>query len=43
MSETFGRTIQIYLPTGESQGIRIAELTARTVQAILIPQSQLNR
>ncbi|MCA9088796.1 MAG: GIY-YIG nuclease family protein [Planctomycetaceae bacterium] len=41
MNQTLGRTIQIYLPTCEPQGVRIAELTTRTVQAILIPQNQL--
>ncbi len=41
MSENLGRTIQIYLPTGEPRGIRIAELTTRTVQAILVPQNRL--
>jgi len=41
MTDQLGRTIQIYLPSGEPRGIRIAELTTRTVQAILIPQSQL--
>ncbi|QDU09041.1 GIY-YIG nuclease family protein [Gimesia aquarii] len=41
MSEQLGRTIQIYLPNGEPRGIRIAELTTRTVQTVLIPQSEL--
>ena len=41
MSQPRGRTIQIYLPTGEPRGIRIAEITTRTVQAVLIPQNQL--
>ncbi len=36
-----GRTIQIYLPSGEPRGIRMAEITTRTVQTILIPQGQL--
>lgn len=43
MNEVIGRTIQIYLPNSEPQGVRIAELTTRTVQAILVPQSQLKR
>ncbi|KAA1260412.1 GIY-YIG catalytic domain protein [Rubripirellula obstinata] len=34
-------TIQIYLPTGEPRGIRIAEITTRIVQAVLIPRSDL--
>lgn len=41
MNQARGRTIQIYLPTGEPRGIRIAEMTTRTVQAMLIPQNQL--
>jgi hypothetical protein len=35
------KTIQIFLPTGEPRGIRIAELTTRIVQAVLIPRSEL--
>jgi len=35
------KTIQIYLPTGEPRGIRIAEITTRIVQAVLIPRSDL--
>ena len=38
---TRGCTIQIYLPNGEPRGVRIAEMTTRTVQAVLIPQTQL--
>ncbi len=41
MTERLGRTIQIFLPTGEPRGVRIAELTTRTVQAVLVPQSEL--
>lgn len=41
MNQPRGRTIQIYLPTGESRGIRTAEMTTRTVQAMLIPQGKL--
>lgn len=41
MNQPRGRTIQIYLPTGEPRGLRIAEMTPRTVQTILIPQHQL--
>lgn len=40
--ETYaGKTIQIYLPDGDPQSIKIAEITSRTVQAILIPRSKL--
>ncbi len=41
MNKPRGRTIQIYLPTGEPRGIRIAEMTTRTVQTMLVPQNQL--
>jgi hypothetical protein len=36
-----GKTIQIFLPTGEPRGVRIAELTTRIVQTIQIPRSDL--
>lgn len=36
-----GKTIQIYLPDGEPQGLRIAEITTRTIQAIQVPRSKL--
>lgn len=35
------KTLQIYLPTDESLGIRIAEITTRIVQAVLVPRSEL--
>jgi len=34
-----GKTIQIFLPTGEPRGIRIAEITTRIVQAVAVPRS----
>lgn len=34
-------TIQFYLPDGEPQGLKIAEITNRTVQGILIPRTRL--
>ena len=37
-----GKTIQIFLPDGNPRGIRIAEITSRTVQAVLIPRSILD-
>lgn len=37
-----GRTIQIFLPFGSPRGIKIAEITNRTVQAIYIPRNQLS-
>lgn len=35
------QTIQIYLPGGDPQGIRVAELTTRIVQLIEVPRSLL--
>lgn len=37
-----GKTIQIYLPDGDPQSLKIAEITSRTVQAMLIPRSKLD-
>ncbi|MBV6421608.1 MAG: hypothetical protein DAHOPDDO_02889 [Ignavibacteriaceae bacterium] len=42
MEPSTGKTIQFYLPDGDPQGIKIAEITSRTVQAILIPRSKLD-
>lgn len=42
MTSSTAKTIQIYLPTGEPRGIRIAEITTRIVQAVLIPRSDLS-
>jgi len=36
-----GKTIQIYLPDGNPRSLKIAEITSRTVQALLIPRSKL--
>jgi hypothetical protein len=36
-----GKTIQIFLPDGNPRSIKIAEITSRTVQAVLIPRSKL--
>ncbi len=41
MTNSQAKTLQIFLPTGEPRGIRIAELTTRIVQAVLIPRSEL--
>lgn len=41
MSVAQAKTIQIFLPTGEPRGIRVAELTTRIVQAVAIPRSDL--
>lgn len=35
------QTIQIFLPTGDPRGIRIAEITTRIVRVIEVPRSQL--
>lgn len=37
-----GKTIQIYMPDGAPTSIRIAEITTRIVQVILIPRNKLN-
>ena len=36
------KTIQIFLPSGEPHGIRIAEITTRIVQVIEVPRSLLS-
>lgn len=36
------KTIQIFLPSGDPSGIRIAEITTRIVQAIEVPRSLLS-
>jgi hypothetical protein len=42
MPPVLGKTIQIYLPDGNPRGVKIAEITSRTVQVILIPRAQLD-
>lgn len=37
-----GKTIQIYMPDGSPTSIKIAEVTTRIVQLILIPRNKLN-
>ena len=39
--DAIGKTIQIYLPTGDPRSIRIAELTTRIVQAIVVPRTKI--
>ena len=39
---TTPKTIQIFLPSGEPRGIRIAEITTRIVQVIEVPRSLLS-
>ncbi len=36
-----GKTIQIFIPDGNPRSIKIADITSRTIQAILIPRSNL--
>lgn len=36
-----GKTIQIYCPAGEPRGVRIAEITTRIVQAVVVPRAKL--
>ena len=42
MESNRGKTIQIFLPDGNPRSVKIAEITSRTVQAILIPRSKLD-
>lgn len=42
MSEPLGKTIQIFLPDGNPRGVKIAEFTNRTIQAVLVPRAQLD-
>ena len=37
-----GKTIQIFLPDGNARGVRLAEITSRTVLAILVPRAHLD-
>ena len=37
-----GRTIQIFLPDGNPRGIRLAEITSRTVQVLQIPRAHFD-
>lgn len=42
MKRSKAKTIQIFLPDGNPGGVKFAEVTNRTVQAILIPRSLLS-
>ncbi len=35
------QTIQIFLPSGDPRGMRVAEITTRIVRVIEVPRSQL--
>lgn len=39
---TTGTTIQVFLPDGNPRSIKMAEITSRTVQAVLIPRAKLD-
>ena len=39
---SFGTTIQIFLPDGNPRSLKLAEITNRTIQAILIPRAKLD-
>jgi hypothetical protein len=41
MTPALGKTIQIFLPDGNPRGVKIAEFTSRTIQAVLVPRAQL--
>lgn len=41
MSKALGKTIQIFCPTGEPRGVRIAEITTSIVQAVVVPRAKL--
>lgn len=43
MPDTGPKTIQIYLPDGNARGVRVAEITSRTVQAVQIPRQKLKQ
>lgn len=42
MAKSRSKTLQIFLPDVNAQGVRIAENTSRTVQSTQIPRSQLD-
>jgi hypothetical protein len=42
MTQPLGKTIQIFLPDGNPRGVKIAEFTSRTIQAVLVPRAQLD-
>jgi hypothetical protein len=42
MSQPHGKAIQIFLPDGNPRGVKIAEFTNGTIQAVLIPRAQLD-
>jgi hypothetical protein len=43
MSARRAQTIQIFLPDGDPRGVRIADITSRTVQAVQVPRGVIER
>jgi hypothetical protein len=41
MTDVTPKTIQIFLPQGTPRGIKLAEITSRTVQATLVPRASI--
>ena len=37
-----GKTIQIFLPDGNPRGVKIADITSRTVQVVFVPRAHLD-
>lgn len=37
-----GKTIQIYLPDGNPRGLKLADITSRTIQIILVPRANMD-
>ena len=37
-----GKTIQIFLPDGNPRGVKVADITSRTVQVMFIPRAELD-
>jgi hypothetical protein len=37
-----GKTIQIYIPDGNPRNIRLAEITTRTIQTVVVPRASLD-
>lgn len=42
MTSSTPRTIQIFLPDGNPRGVRIAEITSRTVKVVQVPRAHLD-
>jgi len=42
MADARPKTVQIFLPNGDARGVRVAEITSRTVQATQVPRKRLD-